>query len=76
MHEHGVVLFDTKTGQLFASNLTGARVWDGLSRHRPIDCIADEISRLYQISLSTAHAHIAQFVARLEEQHLIERSAA
>src|SRR5215470_9377094 len=74
MHERGIVLFHIANGQLFASNLTGAQIWQGLERQLPTDSIAEAMSLRYHIPPATARAHTAQFIARLEAECLIERS--
>src|SRR5262245_53188742 len=73
IHDNGVVLLHTTKGKLFASNLTGARIWQGLERALPLDDIAAEISRHYRIPHETARVHTTQFLAELERQRLIER---
>jgi hypothetical protein len=73
IHDDGVVLLQTAKGKLFASNHTGARIWQGLERALPLDDIAADISRQYRIPHDTARDHATRFVAELERQRLIER---
>jgi hypothetical protein len=75
IHDFGVVLLHTVKGRLFASNHTGARIWQGLERRLPVQTIAAEISREYRIPHETALDHLMRFLAELEGQRLVERRA-
>lgn len=75
IHNDGVVLLHTVDGQLFASNRTGARIWQALEGRVPIHTIAVGISDEYGISYDKASTEIAWFVVELERHRLIERIA-
>lgn len=75
IHEDGLVILDTRSGRLFTSNLTGARVWRGLERQLPVESIADEIGREYQIDRTVAREHATRFLDELERNGLIDRGA-
>ena len=70
-HGNGVILLHAATGRLFASNETGARIWQKLTLRFTLDDIADDISRHYHIEIATARRHTAQFVAELKRHSLI-----
>jgi predicted flavoprotein YhiN len=72
IHDDGIVFFDTQEGRLFASNQTGARIWQCLERKLAADAIAAEISSEYGIAYETARDHTTRFLADLEQQKLIE----
>lgn len=72
IHDGGVVLLHTVTGQMFAANRVGAQIWDGLSQGLPIHSIAAQIGRDYRIPLATAQDDVLRFLADLGRQKLIE----
>jgi hypothetical protein len=72
IHESGAVFFHLQTGHLFASNITGARIWKGLARNQDVASIAADLSRDYGISYETAHAHTAQFLDELARRDLLQ----
>ncbi|MGH9346912.1 MAG: PqqD family protein [Vicinamibacterales bacterium] len=73
VHDRGVVLLHTIDGRLFASNHTGARIWQALERRLPVEAIAAEISDHYGVSRDTAAADTAQFIIELEQRRLVRR---
>jgi len=75
IHDDGVVILDNRSGRLFTSNQTGARIWRCIERQLPFESIADEIASEYQIARTTAQEHTARFLAELERHNLIERGA-
>jgi hypothetical protein len=74
-HDDGLVILNSRSGLLFTSNPTGARIWRCIERQLPLEAIALEISAEYQITQTTAREHTARFLADLERQELIERRA-
>jgi len=75
IHDDGLVILDRRSGRLFTSNQTGARIWRGIERQLSLDAIADEIGSEYQIARITAREHTARFLAELERNNLVERRA-
>ena len=73
IHEDGIVILDTGTGRLYASNGSGARIWRGVEHQVPVDAIAREISQEYQMSDWAAREHVVNFLAELERHALIHR---
>jgi hypothetical protein len=73
IHDDGLVLFETVNGGLYASNRTGARIWQALERGLPADVIAADLADRYQIAYDTAAAHTQKFLAELERQRLVQR---
>jgi len=73
VHENGIVLLHIGSGQMFASNVTGARIWSGLKGRQSTETIISEISADYQIDLATARGHVERFLIKLEQQKLIQR---
>lgn len=76
IHDDGVVFLHVTDGCVFASNRTGAHIWQGLEQQLSTTLIAEHISRRYRISTVTAQADTARFIAQLEARHLVERRAA
>ena len=74
-HDDGIVILHTGKGCLFTSNGTGARIWQRVEQHLPLETIADEISGEYQIPRTTVHEHMIAFLAELERNQLIKREA-
>lgn len=75
IHDEGLVLLHTEKGRVFVANRTGTRIWQGLERRLPVDALAAEISREYQIAQETAREHTVRFLAELLRQGLITASA-
>jgi hypothetical protein len=73
VHENGVVLLHICSGQMFASNGTGARIWSGLKEQHSTETIIRDISTDYQIDSTTARGHVESFLIELERQKLIQR---
>jgi hypothetical protein len=74
VHEDGIVIFDMDNGRFYASNSTGAVIWRRIEEQLPLDIIADEISREYEVNGSTAREQVDRFVAELERNTLVQRS--
>ena len=75
IHDDGLVILHVPSGRIFASNRTGARVWQCLKRQLPLEAIAAEISHTYGIDRATAREDAANFLAELERNGLTERGA-
>jgi len=73
LHESGIVILHAGKGCLFASNVTGARIWRGVEQRLPLEVIAEEISREYEITQATAREDTERFLAELERHSLIQR---
>jgi len=73
VHENGVVLLHICSGQMFASNGTGARIWSGLKARQSTETIVSDISTNYQIDWTTARDHVERFLIELERRKLIQR---
>lgn len=71
IHNSGAVFFHLPTGHLFASNITGARIWEGLVRNQDVASIAADLSRDYGIPCETARAHTVQFLDELARRDLL-----
>ena len=71
-HDDGIVLFHTGNGRLFASNRTGARIWQCLEKGMALDAIASEVGREYGIAQAIAREHTANFLMELQRHGLIE----
>lgn len=76
IHDDGVVLLHTGSGRLFASNRTGARIWEALERSVPVPAIATGITDCYGIPHEKAAREVACFLEQLEHHGLLERSDA
>jgi predicted flavoprotein YhiN len=73
VHENGIVLLHICSGQMFASNGTGARIWSALKERQSTETIVSEISTDYQIDRVTARSHVERFLIELDRQNLIQR---
>jgi len=73
IHDDGIVILHTGSGRIFTSNITGARIWNGIERHLHLESIADEISSAYEIAQTTARDHALRFLAELERHSLVQR---
>jgi hypothetical protein len=73
IHDDGIVILHVPSGRIFTSNQTGARVWQYLEQQLPLQAIATEISREYEIDRVTAQEDTARFLAELERNGLTER---
>jgi hypothetical protein len=71
IHDSGAVFFHLPTGHLFASNLTGARIWEGLVRNQDVASIAADLSRDFGIPSETARDHTTQFLDELARRDLL-----
>jgi hypothetical protein len=71
----GIVILHVPSGRIFTSNQTGARVWLYLQQQLPLEAIAAEISREYEIDQATAREDAARFLVELERNGLTERGA-
>lgn len=74
-HDDGIVILHTGRGILFSANKTGARIWRALEQQLQLDAIAQQLSREYQIALSTARAHTLRFLAELQRHGLVQQEA-
>jgi hypothetical protein len=72
IHDSGAVFFHSGTGHLFASNITGARIWEGLARKQDPASIAADLCRDYRIPYETARAHTTEFLAELARHGLLD----
>jgi Coenzyme PQQ synthesis protein D (PqqD) len=73
IHENGIVLLHIPSGQMFASNVIGARIWCGLREGQCMEMIVSDISNDYQVDSTTTRGHVEAFVNELERQKLIHR---
>jgi len=73
IHDGGLVILHIPSGRIFASNQTGARVWECLERQLPLEAIVAEISRYYGLDRGSAREDVASFLAELERNGLAER---
>lgn len=71
-HGGGIVLMDLASGQMFASNLVGARIWQALEQHESSETIAADVCRHHRVSFETAHAATVRFIAELAARRLVE----
>ena len=75
IHDGGVVILHVPSGRIFASNQTGARIWQSVEQQLPLEAIAAEISREFGIDRATAEEDTVRFLADLERNGLAERGA-
>jgi hypothetical protein len=75
IHDNALVILHAPRGRIFASNRTGARIWQCLEQQLPLEAIAAEISHNYGIERATAREDAANFLAELERNGLTERGA-
>lgn len=76
LHHDGIVILHTGKGRVFSSNKSGALIWRGIEQRRSLDGLVEDISREFQIAVTTARAHTLNFLAALERQALIQREVA
>lgn len=74
-HDDGLVVLNTGNGRVFRSNLTGARIWRGIEQRLPVEAIAAEMSRDYQIEPRVAAEHALRFITELARNGLVEQSS-
>jgi hypothetical protein len=67
----GLVLLDVHDGQLFASNLVGARIWQLLEARRTRRDIAAQLASDYGIAVEIAERDVAAFVGDLVTRGLL-----
>ena len=72
-HDGGLTIFDPDTGDLFACNQTGARIWSGLSSGLSLEEISNEIAEVYGVSSATATADACAFVSELGSRGWLAR---
>ena len=75
IHEDGIVILHTRKGCLFTANRTGASIWRCIEQQLEFEAIVARISREYQICQTVAQEQAMHFLAKLEQQGLIERVA-
>jgi hypothetical protein len=75
-HDDGIVILHTGKGRVFSSNKIGALIWRGIEQQRSVDGIVEEISRQFEIAVTTARVHTLNFLAALEQQSLVQREVA
>ena len=75
IHDNGAVFLNTGTGRILTTNATGARVWRGLERQETLAAIAAALSDAYGVALATSLEDTTRFVALLEREKLVARSA-
>lgn len=76
VHDDGIVILDTGSGRLYASNAAGARIWRSVEQQLSLDAIAEGISGDYEITLTAARQQVVRFLAELEKHTLIQREEA
>ena len=76
IHDEGLVILDTGSGHLYASNGTGARIWRGVEQQLSVDVMAKEISGHYGITKAAARQEVVSFLDQLEQHSLIRRERA
>ena len=72
-HDNGLAILHSRSGRLFTSNETGARIWRGLEQRLSLDAIAEKISSDYQIARSIAREHTVRFLSELEKHSLVQQ---
>jgi hypothetical protein len=75
VHSGGIVLLDLAMGRLFASNPTGARIWQGLTQGMPSARIAADLSQTHRVPLETAQASTMRFITQLVAHGLVRVGA-
>jgi Coenzyme PQQ synthesis protein D (PqqD) len=72
----GGILLDVLHGQMFCLNLVGAKILELLERGYDASRITDEISRDYGVSREVVHGDVAEFIASLEKNHILQTAPA
>ena len=75
-HDDGIVILHLGNGGFYTCNGTGARIWRAIEQKLSLEAIAEEISRAYEIALTTARQHTVRFLAELELHALVQQEAA
>jgi hypothetical protein len=74
LNDDGGVLLDVKRGLCFSVNVIGAKVWAQLSDGCDFEGLSSYVARLYGVSHSQAATDVAQFLANLQANGLIEET--
>ena len=76
IHDDGLALLNISTGQVFLSNRTGSRIWQGVAAGLSADAISDEISRDCGVRCELVRRHTSSFIFELERRGLVIRMVA
>jgi Coenzyme PQQ synthesis protein D (PqqD) len=70
--QDGAVVLDILHGQMYRLNLVGSRILELLKQGRAETQIADELSSEFGAPREAVAAHLQEFLAHLEKNHLVE----
>jgi hypothetical protein len=77
MHgQDGAVVLDIRQGQMFNLNLVGSQILELLEKGVGESEIVAEIIRKFGVSREVVEADVREFIASLEQHHLLEVSRA
>jgi PqqD family protein of HPr-rel-A system len=74
--QDGAVVLDVRQGQVFNLNPAGARILSLLEAGSSEPAIVDAICEQFQMSRETVESDVREFLASLEQHHLLEDSQA
>jgi len=75
IHPDGAVFLNVGSGVIFKSNRVGSRIWQGLQNRETPAEMAAQISREYGVPEEQAAEDTAHFLAQLETEGFLARSA-
>ena len=66
-----LVLYDSQTGQSFALNATGAKVWELCDGAQTVAAIAEQVARTYGLNLQEALSDVQELLGDLRQAGLV-----
>ncbi len=72
-HEHGLVLFHTRTGRVFVCNGSAAWIWDRLSSPLTPRTIAQHMATEYGLNPDQSTRDVLDLLSSLAQQGLVTR---
>jgi hypothetical protein len=73
--QDGGIVLDVKHGRMFGLNFVGSKILELLERQTTPTLIAQEIARIYGVSVEIADRDVREFLETLEKHRLIETHA-
>jgi hypothetical protein len=74
--EDGAVLLDMDRGIYYSLNPAGLEIWRRLESASPVQNLATELTRRFDVDQETAQSSVARFTDELEHEGLVVRSDA
>ena len=65
------VILNVESGQYFALNRVGTRIWGLIEQGHDVDAIVEEIEAAYDVPPAVARADVAELIAALEDHGLL-----